>query len=188
MADSELPHRPKPEAQDASTPAAEGENKNASKNALKKAAKDKAKAEKAAARAAQEKAQAAAQDANDTAKDLYGPLPETKDVVPSTRFSEFSEEHYEKEVTVVARVDNARVQSAKLAFLMLRQQGQKVQAVIAAAEPISRQMIKYTGGLNVNSIVEVTGIVKKPEIPISSASISHLEIHIRKVYMISEAA
>ncbi|KGO78246.1 Nucleic acid-binding, OB-fold [Penicillium italicum] len=188
MADSELPHRPKPEAQDASAPAAEGETKSASKNALKKAAKDKAKAEKAAARAAQEKAQAAAQEANDTAKHLYGALPETEDVVPSTRFSELSEEHYEKEVTVVARVDNARVQSAKLAFLMLRQQGQKVQAVIAAAEPISRQMIKYTGGLNVNSIVQVTGIVKKPEIPISSASISHLEIHIRKVYMISEAA
>ncbi|KAJ5835085.1 hypothetical protein N7447_001111 [Penicillium robsamsonii] len=189
MADSELPHRPKPEApQDASAPAAEGETKNASKNALKKAAKDKIKAEKAAARAAQEKAQAAAQEANDTAKDLYGPLPETEDVVPSTRFTELSEEHYEKEVTVVARVDNARVQSAKLAFLMLRQQGQKVQAVIAAAEPISRQMIKYTGGLNVNSIVQVTGTVKKPEIPISSASISHLEIHISKVYMISEAA
>jgi lysyl-tRNA synthetase class II len=188
MADSELPHRPKPEETPAaSAPAAEGETKNASKNALKKAAKDKAKAEKAAARAAQEKAQAAAQDANDTAKHLYGPIPEKEDVIPATRFSDLSEEHYEKEVTVVARVDNARVQSAKLAFLMLRQQGQKVQAVIAAAEPISRQMIKYTGGLNVNSIVQVTGTVKKPEIPISSASISHLEIHISKVYMISEA-
>src|ERR1700712_5534668 len=105
MADSELPHRPKPgETQDASAPAAEGETKNASKNALKKAAKDKAKAEKAAARAAQEKAQAAAQEANDTAKDLYGPLSETEDVVPSTRFADLSEEHYEKEVTVVARV------------------------------------------------------------------------------------
>lgn len=89
---------------------------------------------------------------------------------------------------MVARVDNARVQSAKLAFLMLRQQGKKVQAVIAAAEPISRQMVKYTGGLNVNSIVQVTGIVKKPAIPISSATLSDLEIHIQKVYMISEAA
>ncbi|KAJ5467759.1 Nucleic acid-bindingOB-fold [Penicillium sp. IBT 31633x] len=190
MADSELPHRPKPEeAQAATAPAAEGDDsKGPSKNALKKAAKDKIKAEKAAARAAQEKAQAAAQDANDTAKHLYGSLPEKESAVPATRFSEFSEEYYEKEVTVVARVDNARVQSAKLAFLMLRQQGQKVQAVIAAAEPISRQMIKYTGGLNVNSIVQVTGTVKKPEIPISSATISYLEIHISKVYMISEAA
>lgn len=187
MADSELPTRPKPEeAGAAGAPPAEGDSKSASKNAAKKAAKEKAKAEKAAARAAQEKAQAAAQEANDTAKHLYGQLPESEDVNPTTRFSDFTEE--EKEVTVVARVDNARVQSAKLAFLMLRQQGQKIQAVIAAAEPISRQMIKYTGGLNVNSIVQVTGLVKKPEIPISSATIQHLEIHIRKVYMISEAA
>ncbi|OJJ39023.1 hypothetical protein ASPWEDRAFT_128002 [Aspergillus wentii DTO 134E9] len=190
MADSELPTRPKPEE----TPAAAAEgaegaetSKSASKNAAKKAAKEKAKAEKAAQRAAQEKAQAAVA-AVDTAKDLYGPIPEFADVLPSLKFSEFTDAHYEQEVTVVARVDNARVQSAKLAFLMLRQQGQKVQAVIAAAEPISRQMVKYTGGLNVNSIVQVTGIVKKPEIPISSATLSHLEIHIRKVYMISEAA
>lgn len=186
MADSELPTRPKEEAPVAAE--GEGETKNASKNAAKKAAKEKAKAEKAAARAAQEKAQAAAQDANDTAKHLYGPLPETEDLISSTRFSQLSEDSHEKEITVIARVDNARVQSAKLAFLMLRQQGQKVQAVIAAAEPISRQMIKYTGGLNVNSIVQITGIVKKPEIPISSATIQNLELHIRKVYMISEAA
>ncbi|KAJ5386186.1 Aspartate--tRNA ligase cytoplasmic [Penicillium cosmopolitanum] len=187
MADSELPTRPKPEETGApAAPAAEGDSKSASKNAAKKAAKEKAKAEKAAARAAQEKAQAAAQEANDTAKHLYGKLPESDDVNPTTRFTDFTDE--EKEVTVVARVDNARVQSAKLAFLMLRQQGQKIQAVIAAAEPISRQMIKFTGGLNVNSIVQVTGLIKKPEIPISSATIQHLEIHIHKVYMISEAA
>ncbi|KAJ5735110.1 Aspartate--tRNA ligase cytoplasmic [Penicillium malachiteum] len=187
MADSELPTRPKPEETPAAAPA-EGETKNAAKNAAKKAAKEKAKAEKAAARAAQEKAQAAANEASDTAKGLYGVLPETEDVISTTRFSQLSEDSYEKEVTVVARVDNARVQSAKLAFLMLRQQGQKVQAVIAAHEPISRQMIKYTGGLNVNSIVQVTGVVKKPDTPISSATIQHLELHIRKVYMISEAA
>ncbi|KAJ5094532.1 Aspartate--tRNA ligase cytoplasmic [Penicillium angulare] len=188
MAEFELPTRPKPEETSAAAPAAEGETKNAAKNAAKKAAKEKAKADKAAARAAQEQAQAAAKEANDTAKHLYGPLPEAEDVTPSTRFTQLSEDSYEKEVTVVARVDNARVQSAKLAFLMLRQQGQKVQAVIALNEPISRQMIKYTGGLNVNSIVRITGLVKKPEIPISSATIQNLELHIRKVYMISEAA
>lgn len=195
MADSELPTRPKPEE----TPAAEageageagegeGGDGKMSKSALKKLAKDKAKAEKAAQRAAQEQAQTAAADANDTAKDLYGPIPETEDVLPNTQLSKINDEHYEQEITVVARVDNARVQSAKLAFLMLRQQGLKVQAVIAAAEPISRQMIKYTGGLNVNSIVQVTGVVKKPGVPIASATLSNHEIHIRKVYMIAEAS
>ncbi|KAL4923666.1 putative aspartyl-tRNA synthetase Dps1 [Aspergillus undulatus] len=167
---------------------AEGGEGKLSKSALKKLAKDKAKAEKAAQRAAQEQAQAAAAEANDTAKDLYGAIPENEDVLPSTQLSQIGDEYYEKEITVVARVDNARVQSAKLAFLMLRQQGLKVQAVIAAAEPISRQMIKYTGGLNVNSIVQVTGTVKKPGVPIASATLSNHEIHIRKVYMIAEAA
>ncbi|EYE98116.1 putative aspartyl-tRNA synthetase Dps1 [Aspergillus ruber CBS 135680] len=187
MADSELPTRPKPEETPAGEVPAEGE-KGPSKSAAKKAAKEKAKAEKAAQRAAQEQAQKAATQTEDTATHLYGPIPETEDVIPSTRFSELSEEHHDKEVTIVARVDNARVQSAKLAFLMLRQQGQKVQAVIAAKEPISRQMVKYTGGLNVNSIVQVTGIVRKPDTPISSATIQELELHIQKVYMISEAA
>ncbi|KAE8350804.1 aspartyl-tRNA synthetase [Aspergillus coremiiformis] len=178
-----------PEETPAAAPAEGAEqSKSASKNAAKKAAKEKAKAEKAAARAAQEKAQAAAAEANDTAKDLYGKIPESEDVLPTTNFNDITDDLYEKEITVVARVDNARVQSAKLAFLMLRQQGKKVQAVIAAAEPISRQMIKYTGGLNVNSIVQVTGIVKKPQVPIASATLSNHELHIRKVYMIAEAA
>ncbi|KAL5343348.1 aspartyl-tRNA synthetase [Aspergillus crustosus] len=159
-----------------------------SKSALKKLAKEKAKAEKAAQRAAQEQAQAAAAEASDTAKDLYGTIPESADVLPSTQLSQITDEHYEQEITVVARVDNARVQSAKLAFLMLRQQGLKVQAVIAAAEPISRQMVKFTGGLNVNSIVQVTGIVKKPGVPVASATLNNHELHIRKVYVIAEAA
>ncbi|KAL4799830.1 aspartyl-tRNA synthetase [Aspergillus venezuelensis] len=190
MADSELPTRPKPEETHAAEGAegAEGGEGKLSKSALKKLAKDKAKAEKAAQRAAQEQAQAAAAEANDTAKHLYGAIPESEDVLPSTQLSQINDQHYEQGITVVARVDNARVQSAKLAFLMLRQQGLKVQAVIAAAEPISRQMVKYTGGLNVNSIVQVTGIVKKPGVPIASATLSNHEIHIRKVYMIAEAS
>ncbi|KAE8148721.1 aspartyl-tRNA synthetase [Aspergillus avenaceus] len=178
-----------PEETPAAAPADGAEQtKSASKSAAKKAAKEKAKAEKAAARAAQEKAQAAAADANDTAKDLYGKIPESEDVLPTTKLTDINDDLYEKEITLVARVDNARVQSAKLAFLMLRQQGKKIQAVIAAAEPISRQMIKYTGGLNVNSIVQVTGVVKKPQVPIASATLSNHELHIRKVYMIAEAA
>ena len=186
MTDSEIPNRPKPEEEAAPT----GDGTGApSKNALKKAAKEKAKAEKAAARAAQEKAQAAASVAEDTAKGLYGRLPESEELAPATSFEQLAkDDYYEKEVTVVARVDNARSQSAKLAFLMLRQHGKKVQGVIAAAEPISRQMVKFTGSVNVNSIVQVTGIVKKPAVPVSSAHLSELEIHIQKVYIIAEAA
>lgn len=162
--------------------------KGPSKGALKKAAKEKAKAEKAAQRAAEEQARKQAADAADTAKELYGPLPETEDLVKVTNFTEFSEDTYEKEVTVIARVDNARIQSAKLAFLMLRQQGKKIQAVVAAEEPVSRQMVKWAGGQNVNSIIQVTGLVKKPEVPVNSATFTHHELHIKKVYLIAAAA
>ncbi|EEH22353.1 aspartate-tRNA(Asn) ligase [Paracoccidioides brasiliensis Pb03] len=159
-----------------------------SKSALKKAAKEKEKAEKAAKRAAQEKAAVQVTQAADFSKHLYGPIPDDADVVQITNIADLSEELFEKEVTVVARADNARVQSAKLAFLMLRQQGKKVQAVVSASEEISRPMVKWIGGTNVNSIVQVTGIVKKAEIPVTSATLTHLELHIRKVYMISQAS
>lgn len=188
MADSTLPHRPKPEEAAAAAPTEEG-SAGPSKNALKKAAKEKAKAEKAAARAAQEQAQKAIQ-AVDTAVGLYGKLPESEDVVPTILFTQLGEEHYEKEVTVVARVDNTRSQSAKLGFLMLRQQGKKLQTVIAAPQegPVSRQMVKWTTNISVNSIVQVTGIAKKPAVPIASATLSELELHVKKIYMIAEAA
>ncbi|CRG85758.1 aspartyl-tRNA synthetase [Talaromyces islandicus] len=189
MADSTLPHRPKPEqAPEAAAAATEDGAAAPSKNALKKAAKEKAKAEKAAARAAQEQAQKAIQ-AVDTAVGLYGKLPDTEDIVPTVHFSQLGEEHYEKEVTVIARVDNTRSQSAKLGFLMLRQQGKKLQTVIAAPPegPVSRQMIKWTTSLNINSIVQVTGIAKKPAVPIASAHLSELELQIKKIYMIAES-
>lgn len=159
-----------------------------SKSALKKAAKEKEKAEKAAKRVAQEQAAAQASQAADFSKHLYGTNPHSADIAQVTNLIDLSEELFEKEVTVVARVDNARVQSAKLAFLMLRQQGKKVQAVVGASDEISRPMVKWIGGINVNSIVQVTAIVKKAEIPVTSATLSHLELHIRKVYMIAQAS
>ncbi|KAI5306982.1 hypothetical protein KEM56_005901 [Ascosphaera pollenicola] len=189
----DLPVRPKEEAPAAAAAPAgdvplDADSKPLSKSALKKLAQKKAKEEKAAARLAAEQAQKAATEAKDVSKHLYGKLRDDDDDFPEIRnLISLSEEDYEKEVTVIARADNARVQSAKLAFLMLRTQGKKVQAVIAASEAISRQMVKFTGGINVNSIVRVTGIVKKPEIPVTSATLQNLELHIRKVYIIAQA-
>lgn len=189
MADSTLPHRPKPEETPEAADASTGDGAAPpSKSALKKLAKEKAKAEKAALRAAQEQAQKAIQ-AVDTAVGLYGKLPDTEDAVSPVHFSQLGDEHYEKEVTVVARVDNTRSQSAKLGFLMLRQQGKRLQTVISAPPdgPVSRQMVKWTTTLNINSIVRVTGIAKKPAVPIASAHLSELELQIKKIYLVSES-
>jgi aspartyl-tRNA synthetase len=157
-----------------------------SKNALKKAQKEKEKAEKKAAakKAEQEKQTVVVQE--DTAKDNYGNL-RLDDSSTITELVQVTEEHVSKEVTIIARIHNSRSQSAKLAFLMLREDGQTIQAVLAAGmKEVSKQMVKWAVGISVNSIVRVTGLVQKVDPPVASASISHLELHVQKIYLESE--
>lgn len=186
--EKDLPSHPKGEEGGPAAP---------SKSALKKAAKEKEKAEKAAKRLEQERQEKEKSEANDTAKHLYGPYnfpleqsnaEDSKNVAQRTKLRELDETWEGKEVTVCARVHNARVQSAKLAFIDLRQQTENIQAVISEGgeNKISRQMVKWCGGLNRESIVLVTGLVKKPKDPVNSATISNLEIHVEKVYVIAE--
>ena len=183
--ESSLPLRPKEEDPP--------EGQAPSKSALKKAAKEKEKAEKAARRQEQERQQKEQAEASDTAKHLYGPLSLPSESAASQEFTELADLYDAKEdqeVTLDARVHNARVQSAKLAFLVLREGPHTIQAVIAegGAHKISRQMVKWSGGLNTESIVRVTGLVKQPLEPVTSTSISNYELHVANIYLISAAA
>ena len=189
---TELPERPA------------GEESNApSKNALKKAAKEKEKAEKAAKRAQLERDQKEQAAASDTSKNCYGKLigglqlpsqdpvdgkNEAEAKSKPTSLRSLTDDFEGKTVTIRARVHNARVQSAKLAFLDLRQRTENIQAVIAEGgkHAISRQMVKWCGGLNRESIVLATGLIAKPVEPIHSATIAHLELHIEKVFIVVE--
>jgi len=137
-------------------PGAEGE-KGPSKNALKKAAKEKEKAEKAAKRAAAEEAQRRAAEANDISKEDYGELPtlpkatntpSSKDVpwvslpLLEEQFKDTSDAEAEGGPHVVfqAVVENARSQSANLAFLVFKQGINTIQAVVAKSETLSKQV------------------------------------------------
>lgn len=186
MASEEIPERPKHEN-------TEGEGGKLSKNALKKAQKEKEKAEKAAKRKEQEQQERAKAEASDTAKGLYGNLP--KDVDPKIAspipIDRLASVEPDSVVTLQARVHNARVQSAKLAFLVLRQRFDTIQAVVAEGgdgQGVSRQMVKWAGGINSESVVRVTGVVRPPKDPVHSTTLSNLELHIERIYMISEAA
>lgn len=69
-----------------------------------------------------------------------------------------------------------------MVFLNLRQQTESVQAVlIAAPEKVSKQMIKWAASLSDESIVLVEGIARTAPEPITSASISDVEVHISQV-------
>lgn len=163
-----------------------------SKNALKKAARDKEKAEKAAKRAEEERKQKEQAATNDISKHLYGKVPEGYIIEEQTSLRTLSKEHIGKQVTIVARVYNARIQAAKLGFIHLRKGVYDIQAVIAEKleagdASVSREMVKWCSRLNTESIVIVTGLIQEPIEPVKSARISELELHIQKCYLQAEA-
>ncbi|KAH0353631.1 aspartyl-tRNA synthetase, partial [Aureobasidium melanogenum] len=197
-----IPERPKdaPAAEAGAAPA-EGE-KGPSKSALKKAAKEKEKAEKAAKRKAAEEAQKKQQDANDVSANDYGELPMigSQEYKPSgvsrVTLAQVADKYNETtpideaggaEVCFRAVVENARNQSAKLSFLVFREALNTIQAVVAASDTLSRQMVKFAGSVPSESIVLVHGLVKKTPEPVKSATISHLEIHVKKLYVVAKA-
>jgi aspartyl-tRNA synthetase len=160
------------------------------KSALKKAAKEAEKAAKKAAakekEAAQRAAQAAAAD-EDKAVDNYGSISKAKET-EIIKLKDLTEAHADKVVTFFARVENVRSQSAKLGFLTLREQGRTIQAVLAAAgDDVSKQMVKWAMQNPANSILRVTGLLKKVETPIASATIQTLELAVTRIFEVSRA-
>lgn len=174
-----------------------------SKNALKKAAKDKEKAEKAAKRKAAEEAQKAQTEADDVSKEDYGDLPligsaaytpphdkrrTLQDISEQyTENTSLAEEPGGPKVVFRATVLNAREQSAKLTFLVLGHKLDTIQAVVAASESTSRQMVKYAKNITQQSQVLVHGLVKKPKDPVKSCTIGWLEIHVQRLFVIARA-
>jgi len=98
-----------------------------------------------------------------------------------------TEEEGGPHVVFRAVVENARNQSAKLSFLVFRQGLSTIQAVVAASETLSRQMVKFAGGIPAESVVLVHAVVKKPKEPVKSTTIQHLEVHVKKLFTVAKA-
>ena len=164
-----------------------------SKNAMKKAAKEKEKAEKAAKRQQQEQEEKEKAAQNDTASHLYGAISYMKSSIPPGQFiedlSDLNALEENVEVTLEARVHSTRKQSAKLGFLVIGEGDHTVQVVVAEGgeQRISRQMVKWCGGINTESIVRIAGLVKRPIEEIKSTSITKYELHVQEIFMVSEA-
>jgi len=171
--------------------------KGPSKGALKKLQKEKEKAEKAAKRAAEEAARKQEQEANDVSADDYGELPLVRRstgaqhaslAALADKWERFSwEESSRPAVVFRATVENARNQSAKLSFLVFSQQANTIQAVVAASDALSRQMVKFAGSIPTESEVIVHGLLNKPREPVKSTSIQNLEVHVTKLYTLCRA-
>jgi aspartyl-tRNA synthetase len=74
---------------------------------------------------------------------------------------------------------------AKHVFFNLRQRIDTVQAILSVSpNAVSKQMVKWAGGLVPESIVLVEGLVQATAVPIKSASVSDVEIvitHVRQI-------
>ena len=117
------------------------------------------------------------------------------DNVPRISLAELAEKYgdssqsTEEGPAVVFRaiVENARVQSAKLAFIVFRQGLSTIQAVVAASDTLSRQMVKFAGSIPAESVVLVHASIERPKEPVKSTTIQNLEVHVKKLYIIAKA-
>ncbi|KAE9411062.1 aspartate-tRNA ligase [Gymnopus androsaceus JB14] len=178
------------EATEPINPEVEGQT-GPSKSELKKRAKAAEKEKKAAEKAAKQKEMADQQAAAevDYATEFYGPLPlnqsQSRPRLPRVDIASLASRDGET-VLLRARIHNSRAQGAKMVFLNLRQRTDSVQALMMVApEKVSKQMVKWTAGLDLESIVLVEGVVKKsPEI-IKSASVGTVEVQVSKLFLIA---
>jgi nondiscriminating aspartyl-tRNA synthetase len=126
-------------------------------------------------------------------KDKYGDTP----VLGSTDYKPLKNKRYGlyevseltdgTEVLVRCEVATARSQSAKLAFLNFSDDLDSIQAVVAASESLSRQMVKFAANIPTESVVDVVGLAKDVKDPIKSATISNKELHITQLWVVSRA-
>lgn len=175
----------------------DAEGKPLTKSALKKLQKEQEKAAKKAAIAARVAAEEQQRKSNepDCSTGKYGPLP----LIQSSDSDKTSQERV-KDITTIdaswagreilfrARVHNRRMQGSKMCFLELRQAPKAaiIQAlVVADNEKVSKQMVKWAGGLNLESIVLVRGTVNASPEPIKSATVKDAEIQIAEIKLVS---
>ncbi|KAK8072362.1 hypothetical protein PG996_005710 [Apiospora saccharicola] len=180
-----------PPAEGAGEEGAAAPSKKGAKKAEAKAKKEAEKAKRAAERAALEAQQkAAAGGGEDLAKDNYGNIQHsTKVDSERVHLKNLGEEHLGKTIKLRAWIQNSRMQGAKMAFVELREERnwtiQGVMSVNPEGKPVSKQMVKWAGGLNLEGFVLVEATVQKPLEPVKSCRVSNYELHLTKCYLIA---
>ncbi|XP_055538254.1 aspartate--tRNA ligase, cytoplasmic [Wyeomyia smithii] len=173
------------------------EEQEQSKKAAKKAAKDAAKAAKKAehkAATAAEKGQqeAGGAEGKDYSEGLYGV---TKMIQSTNKHSErvftplneLSKAAKDSLVWVRGRVHTSR-SKGKQCFLVLRQQSSTVQCVVAVNDDsVSKQMVKFSGSVPRESIVDIKSTVVPVANKIEACTEQNLELHVVEFYLVSSA-
>ncbi|XP_049298177.1 aspartate--tRNA ligase, cytoplasmic [Anopheles funestus] len=171
-----------------------------SKKAAKKAAKDAVKAAKKAEHKAAAAAAAGSGGAgnDDTAADgvdqsegRYGTMKMIQSAEKHServfvKVSELSHCEKDAQVWVRGRVHTSRCKG-KQCFLVLRQQSSTVQCLLAVNDRVSKQMVKFSGSIPRESIIDLKAKVVPVEQRIESCTEQTLELHVEKLFLLSAA-
>lgn len=190
---SQLPAEPKSESAAASTTTPASTNNGGDDNAAAggDGGKNK-KAERQAARLAEEQAKAKAK-AEQAAQfsDIFGTKLIDSSAHKTTEFVEIKNlnaaAHIDKVITIRARIFTARKQSSKMAFLVLRQTYDSIQALVLANESVPADMVAFAAGIPAESIVDIEAKVVAPDHPVTSTSCPNLELRVQKIHVVSES-
>ena len=176
---------------------------NMSKNAIRREARRKAKAESRSRlsldsrdeseEGVRKRLEAAKEKESDEMRARYGDLPLMQSTARGTQnrinIDKVSVDSVGEEVTFRCRLHHVRTMGPKLAFILFRQQISTIQGVLHE-EPgvISQVMIHWAEHLRTGSILLVKGKISKPQVPVKSASIHDVEIHVTELHVITRRA
>lgn len=122
-------------------------------------------------------------------KARYGDLPllQSKERKRETRvvFDNINKDLIEKEVLFTARLHIVRRMSAKLVFLVFRQQLTTFQGVLHEKAGVkSVGMIQWAEHLRTGCIMSVRGTIRLPEVPVLGCTIHDVELEIEQLHVI----
>lgn len=101
--------------------------------------------------------------------------------------NQFIENNNEKTIIVRGRIHKSRRQNKKLCFIVLRDNNITAQCVLFQSDKLTRDLIDKISSLQVESIVELEGILKKVHTPINSTTIKDFELSVINYKIISES-
>lgn len=100
---------------------------------------------------------------------------------------EFSSDMVGQRVWIRARVAASRA-VGKACFLVLRQTLYTVQAVIFQGDDVPKEMVKYTAGISLESVVDVLAEVSVPAEPVQGTTVKNFELKVYEIHAVSRAA
>ncbi|XP_073812771.1 aspartyl-tRNA synthetase [Musca autumnalis] len=173
-------------------------NGNEGETTSKKAAKKQAKEALKAAKKAEYKAAAGKADnanAADSGEDIsagcygmYGIInsKETHEERNFVTVTDLKDHVGKSAIWVRGRVHTSRAKG-KQCFLILRQNSSTVQCILAVGDKISKQMVKFAGNLNKESIIDIEAVAVSVPTKIESCTEQSLELSIQQLFVVSQA-